>query len=258
MNAIVSVRALYGSPPPVRRVLPGRRRQDRLSRLTSARAERAPTTRTPRRRRTAHLRWSGEDSLRTPRQALMSGPPLLARRGRSTEWERKFQERLTSAGAERALRPPLAWTGRTGRTVHRRGCRLTSARAERTSSRRGASAGGLAHLRSRGEDSSSAGVFPSCVGSLRSCGEDFGRLVAIDPLDGSPPPSGEGPFDLRSGVTGLRLISAHAERTRVCRSACAWSPAHLRSRGEGPHEGSAAAARPVLLHSRGEDSWRRS
>jgi hypothetical protein len=205
------LRPLYGSPPLVRRVLPGRRRQDRLSRLTSARAERAPTTRAPRRRRTAHLRSRGEDAPRNGSGSSRSDSPPLARRGRFVLRSRGQDELGVPSTDVDAGSPPLAQRGQAPRLVTCPSC------GSPLLARRGQLQRGRLPVLRR--------LTPLVRRGLRPPGGD---------RPARRPTSAErrGPFDLRSGVTGLRLTSAHAERTRARPPASRPGPAHLRSRGE--------------------------
>ncbi len=113
--------------------------------------------------------------------------------------------------------PPLARRGPLGHAQHAGPVRLTSARAERTS---GISARRLwtsAHLRSRGEDSTTA------IHRPRRCG--------------SPPLARRGQRRGDRGEQVVRLTSARAERTAGPRFPMINTPAHLRSRGEDDAEG---------------------
>ncbi len=232
-----------GSPPlawrrPIRLRLPARRR-----RLTSARARRTSAPCRGGTRWSAHLRSRGEDRRRTWRPSRTAGSPPLARRGHQGDRPGRPGTRLLSARVERtrwhigAMRgptahqrsrgedtvvegtgkdddgsPPLARRGPKPVLTHRRGGRLTSARAERTPGPRWCPTRTTAHLRSRGEDPA--------------------REVPHAPTAGSSPLARRGHSRASRRRTAYWLTSARAERTPQPNGSPAPGAAHLRSRGE--------------------------
>lgn len=153
-------------------------------RLTSARAERAPSISPPRARITVHLRSHGEDLPEATWICADVGLPPLARRGHLPVRADRDRVRLTSASAERTTEctsctgsttahlrsygedhgmvettqlrggsPPLARRGHRTSVRGRRRIRLTSACAERTTGGTSTRPVGPAHFRLRGEDS---------------------------------------------------------------------------------------------------------
>ena len=172
-----------GSPPLARRGLEATFNQVYQLRLTSARAERTPTTAAGSSWRTAHLCSRGEDHGTGPADLDRAGSPPLARRGR-----RPPQASKNAGGS-----PPLARRGEPGHRQRPGRGRLTSARAERTTPSTTRARATSAHLRSRGEDL---------------------RAVALRAgLGGSPPLARRGRDQDGTHVVVGRLTSARAERT---------------------------------------------
>ncbi len=186
---------------------------------------------------------------------MASGSPPLARRGQRPSPASAGRPRLTSARAERTLKPgedaaldtahlrsrgedselwtnyakpigspPLARRGHLVLVPRRLLTRLTSARAERTQVREMPWTTPPAHLRSRGEDGC-CGWWP------RSC-------------SGSPPLARREHDGAVPRRTWRRLTSARAERTCGAPATCGFPAAHLRSRGEDSLPAADAASKP--------------
>ncbi len=171
-----------GSPPPPRRGRPLPRLRLGQPRFTSACAERTPTRSSARPGASAHLRLRGEHLTRPSASPVRykSAPP--ARRPQRSTQLPVPPGRLTSAPAEST---PGAWP-RPG--------------------------SGTAHLRSRGEHSSTVTNRP------------FGS--------GSPPLPRRALMTTRWTEDTTRLTSAPAESTASAEPKPSPKPAHLRSRGE--------------------------
>ncbi len=190
LRLVISTSA--GSPPLARRARVGRLTSVTAGRLTSARAE--STCRTPggSGRRAAHLRSRGEHGALTPVASVMPGSPPLARRARDVLSD-VFQV-----------------------------VRLTSARAESTTTERGRGPMPAAHLRSRGEHDS--------------------PVERMTLTGGSPPLArrAQGPRTMQTLNT--RLTSARAESKTSAPPSPRSGTAHLRSRGEHSSDAANSAA----------------
>ncbi len=220
---------------------------------TSARAESTRCASSCRRSASAHLYSPGEHDRDAGTRCVDVGSPPLARRAPQRLEPRGMLRRLTSARAERThfracftsigaahlrsrgehgstVRPIPQHTGspplaRRALRVHHRhasAARLTSARAESTSARRGGRDRPAVHLRSRGEHGSTIRPIPQQTGS-----PPLARRALSVP-------------GVREG--GHRLTSARAESTAPYGTAPRARTAHLRSRGEHNELGSRAGS----------------